>query len=194
MMATGLTAIAGLSVYLLRPNFSNLSGRVASWSKRDEAFMRHSFWGRTSRSVSLIGYRVGGPLRERSPAAAYRLAWCNVPVTRTGTANAHHIQVRRADVERVWADTQCGPRTFRIVPTQQANEKPGIRLQGLEKVGLWASLGFENGDELISVNSINMGDPSQVLAAYTKLKNTRSLDVRLRRSGQFVSLTIDLLP
>jgi general secretion pathway protein C len=79
-------------------------------------------------------------------------------------------------------------KSARIVPEQKDGKVLGIRLFGIRPDTLLGTLGIQNGDRLESINGFNMGSPEKALEAYARLRTATSLNVKVSRRGQPVSI------
>jgi general secretion pathway protein C len=76
----------------------------------------------------------------------------------------------------------------RIVPEQKDGKVVGIRLFGIRPDTLLGKLGLQNGDRLEAINGFEMASPEKALEAYAKLRTAESLNVKVTRRGQPVSI------
>lgn len=74
----------------------------------------------------------------------------------------------------------------RAVPYFQEGKAVGFRLFAIKSGSLYEKIGLKNGDIIKSVNGNSMGDPSQALELFKKLKEERNLNVRLERQKEEV--------
>lgn len=93
--------------------------------------------------------------------------------------------VPRALVERLLANP-AGLGPVRFAPT----EKGGFRIGGLRPDNVLAQLGLANGDTITSLNGTPLGDITQVLQLYPKLRSASHLAIGVDRRG--ASRTLDV--
>lgn len=79
-------------------------------------------------------------------------------------------------------------KSARIVPEQKDGKVLGVRLFGIRPDTLLGTLGLQNGDRLETINGFNMASPEKALEAYARLRTASSLNVKVTRRGQPVSI------
>ncbi|MCB9595089.1 MAG: hypothetical protein H6719_20395 [Sandaracinaceae bacterium] len=93
-------------------------------------------------------------------------------------------ELDRSLVERGLAQgASIGSRTSRILPVERGGRTVGVRVFGVGPHGWLGHLGLRNGDTLLEVNGVSMGDPNELLAAYARLRTERAFFLRLERRG-----------
>lgn len=132
------------------------------------------------------------------PAAAADSAKAQAPTTAGGVPKdiADKIQkvsdtefhVDRAVVDNILEHQADLMRQARIVPEQKDGKVVGIRLFGIRPDTLLGKLGLQNGDRLEAINGFEMASPEKALEAYAKLRTAESLNVKVTRRGQPVSI------
>lgn len=98
------------------------------------------------------------------------------------------FQVDRAVVDNILENQAQLMRTARIVPEQKDGKIVGIRLFGIRPDTLLGKLGLQNGDRLETINGFEMASPEKALEAYARLRTADSLNVKVTRRGQPVSI------
>lgn len=94
--------------------------------------------------------------------------------------------VPRALVDQLLANpTRLG--AVRFAPA----DKGGVRVSGLHPDNVLAQLGLRNGDTITSLNGTPLGDVTQVLALYPKLRSASQLALGVERHG--ARLTLDVV-
>lgn len=81
--------------------------------------------------------------------------------------------IRKEGLERAARSMRLGPRS---------------KLRGLKADGLGAAMGFRNGDIVLEVNGIEVGDPDGALDAYSSIRTAKSGSVKVERDGAPVVL------
>ena len=72
----------------------------------------------------------------------------------------------------------------RAVPYFRNGESIGMRLFAIKRGSLYEKLGLKNGDIIRSINDTSLSDPAQALKLFEELKDQRSIEVTLERTGQ----------
>ena len=98
------------------------------------------------------------------------------------------FHVDRAVVDNILEHQADLMRQARIVPEQKDGKVVGIRLFGIRPDTLLGKLGLQNGDRLEAINGFEMASPEKALEAYAKLRTAESLNVKVTRRGQPVSI------
>lgn len=78
--------------------------------------------------------------------------------------------------------------SVRVVPST-AHGKTYPRLFGVRPDSLLGMLGFRDGDCLESINGFDLSTPERALEAYARLRTADSLEARVRRAGQIMTLS-----
>jgi type II secretory pathway component PulC len=105
----------------------------------------------------------------------------------------HHYRVPRKFFDEMLEDPDATMREVRVVPVTSGNRVTGLRLFGLRPKTRLAALGFQNGDQLESLNGEPLTTPEQALSAYAAARNADDLRVKLLRRGQSIVLRYDLV-
>jgi len=98
------------------------------------------------------------------------------------------FHVDRAVIDNILEHQADLMRQARIVPEQKDGKVVGIRLFGIRPDTLLGKLGMQNGDRLEAINGFEMASPEKALEAYAKLRTAESLNVKVTRRGQPVSI------
>jgi type II secretory pathway component PulC len=91
-------------------------------------------------------------------------------------------EIDRWLVERVHRTTTY--RTMRIIPHEENGEVVGVKVYGVRRASFLGHLGFMNGDMIVSVDDVPVGDPDAVLRAYSRLRANETVFVRIHRRGE----------
>jgi len=79
----------------------------------------------------------------------------------------------------------------RVMPQVDGSGKPtGVRLSGIRAGSLLGTLGIQNGDELRSINGLEIADPRSALGAYSRLLKEDNLVVSVLRGGQPMNIDV----
>ena len=115
------------------------------------------------------------------------------PLTGPVLVAEHHYRVPRGYFDRMVNDPESTMREVRLVPTTSGGRRTGLKLSGMRPESRMAALGFQNGDQLESLNDLPLATPEQALEAYAAARSADSLRVRLLRNGQRIELRYDLV-
>jgi general secretion pathway protein C len=140
------------------------------------------------RRVEYIGYN---PL-ENSPAVwlSRGETLCQALLFRPAPAPVVTAPARPQPVLPIRASPEVPPTTtsVRLAPEQLDGKTIGIRLIGIRPGSLLGTLGIRDGDVLESINGFDLGSPEKALQVYARLRTATSLNVKLTRQGQPVSI------
>jgi general secretion pathway protein C len=98
------------------------------------------------------------------------------------------FQIDRSVVDKILENQAELMRSARIVPEQKDGKVVGVRMFGIRPETLLGTLGLQNGDRLESINGFNMASPEKALEAYARLRTASSLNVKVNRRGQSMSI------
>ena len=128
---------------------------------------------------------------ESGPAPV--IAQPELPVTEPTQVAEHHYRVPRKYFDEMLQDPDRIMREVRVVPVQERGRVTGLKLFGLRPNTRLGVLGFQNGDQLHTLNELPLTTPEQALEAYAAVRNASSLRVQLLRRGQRIELRYDLV-
>ena len=80
-------------------------------------------------------------------------------------------------------------RSARMIPRKDI----GMKVFGIRKNSILYTLGFKNGDVLMSVNQMKIQSINQALKIYQKLITTQSIEVELKRRAKVITLQYQLV-
>jgi len=100
--------------------------------------------------------------------------------------------VDKALVQKILKNPQPYIRDIRVRKLKKKGELKGYRFTRLPPSSILGRLGFMKGDVVRSVNGIKIRNPDEALAAYGKLKDSRSFRVHLKRDDCSVTLEIHI--
>jgi general secretion pathway protein C len=80
----------------------------------------------------------------------------------------------------------------RAVPYFRNGKSIGMRLFAIRRGSFYQKLGMKNGDILKAVNGNSLDDPAQALKLFEQLRNERSIEVTVERSGEEKSLRYNI--
>ena len=76
----------------------------------------------------------------------------------------------------------------RIVPSIHNGRPNGFRIYAVRPASLFAWLGLQNADRVISVNGLDLSTPDKALEAYSSLRTASVFAVRIERHGKLLTL------
>ncbi len=117
----------------------------------------------------------------------------DAPLTGPLEVGRHHYRVPRKYFDEMLENPDETMREARAVPVKDGNRTTGLRLFGIRSGTRLNVLGFQNGDQLRSLNDAPLTTPDQALRAYGAARNSDTLRVRLLRRGQSVEMRYDLV-
>ena len=117
----------------------------------------------------------------------------DAPLTGPLEVGRHHYRVPRKYFDEMLENPDETMREARAVPVKDGNRTTGLRLFGIRPGTRLNALGFQNGDQLQTLNDVPLTTPDQALRAYGAARNADTLRVRLLRRGQSVEMRYDLV-
>ena len=91
------------------------------------------------------------------------------------------IAVSAADLDQALANLPLLLTQARAVPYFQNGKSVGLRMFAIKQGSLFEKIGLKNGDILKSVNGNNLGDITQAVKIFEKLKEEKNLSLSLER-------------
>jgi general secretion pathway protein C len=142
--------------------------------------------------------RIGDKTKVTKPVAQIALPAVGKPkpgaLPKELAAKIQKISEREFNVDRTAFDTILEKqaelmRSTRIFPVSQDGKVVGYRLLRVASGSLLGTLGLRNGDQIRSINGLELTDPQRALEAYARLRTADNLSVALQREGK--DMTID---
>ncbi len=107
--------------------------------------------------------------------------------------DATHTTMPRATVEALLDHAAALVTGARVVPSMKSGQLDGYKLFAIRPSSLFARLGFENGDNVVSLNGARLADVDDLLSLLNDAKRKASSFVfELVRRGQPVTLTMQI--
>lgn len=91
--------------------------------------------------------------------------------------------ITRSARDAMFSDDELLLRQVRMVPHQEQGVTQGLRVFGIRRTSVVAALGLRNGDTLVSINDVPLGDPERVVEALGRLRRAASASVLIQRRG-----------
>jgi general secretion pathway protein C len=82
----------------------------------------------------------------------------------------------------------------RIVPAFEGGKTVGFKLFSIRPGSLYSKIGLQNGDVITRINGYEMSSPEKGLEIYTKLKDSKTVTVDLKRRGKPQTLDYAITP
>lgn len=148
-----------------------------------------------------LGDNIASPLPE-APAAAPSPAGTPPRVKRKRgvlppeiAAKIHQVGEREFVIDRATVEEILGKQdelmsTARVAPVTDGDRVTGVRLMRIQPDSLLGSLGMKNGDELRSINGLDITTPQRALEAYARLQTADDISLSLQRGGK--DSTVDI--
>ncbi len=108
------------------------------------------------------------------------------------TLGPNRRSITRALVDQVLANPMAVAKGARVVPSVKDGKPNGFKLYAIRPGGLFARLGFVNGDLLMRINGLEITDADKALEVYTKLRDAKQVVVSIMRQGKPLDLTVDI--
>jgi hypothetical protein len=115
------------------------------------------------------------------------------PDNELGRAEEIRLQFPRVAFETLFHDQAALMKSARVVPALHDGRVTGLRLLAMRAGSPLAQLGFENGDEVRSVNGLELTTPDKALEAYAAVRSAPELRVELMRRGRPLRLILEIL-
>jgi type II secretory pathway component PulC len=110
-----------------------------------------------------------------------------------GTAEEIRIQFPRDKFDALFSDQAALMKSARAVPASRDGQVTGIRLFGMRPGTALTQLGFQNGDELRSVNGYELTSPEKTLEAYAAVRKASELRIEMIRRGRPLRLVLEIV-
>jgi general secretion pathway protein C len=82
----------------------------------------------------------------------------------------------------------------RIVPAFEGGKTVGFKLFSIRPGSLYSKIGLQNGDVITRINGYEMSSPEKGLEIYTKLKDSKTVTVDVKRRGKPMTLDYNITP
>jgi hypothetical protein len=92
-------------------------------------------------------------------------------------------------VDQIFANPMGIVKGARAVPSVKDGKPHGFKLYAIRPSSVFAKLGLENGDTLVTINGFELTSADKALEVYTKLRDATTIEIEIERKG--VRMTID---
>lgn len=103
-----------------------------------------------------------------------------------------HLMTREV-MDRAFANQSDLMRMARVIPREEGGHITGFRIYGVRRSSLLGLLGFQNGDEVRSVNGHSMASMEAALQAYADMRVADRVTVEIQRRGAPTTMTIRIV-
>jgi type II secretory pathway component PulC len=108
----------------------------------------------------------------------------------TTIVDATHATITQALVDKLVADPSQLIKSTRIVPAMQNGKPTGLKLYAIRQGSVPARFNFENGDTLVAVNGVALGDATAALDVLKNALTATSWQFDIIRRGAAMSLFV----
>jgi len=103
-----------------------------------------------------------------------------------------HYEVSAAARDIVVREPMQASKGARIVQAIYEGKPQGFKTYAIRPGSLWARLGLQNGDTIMTVNGYALDSPERALEVYSKLRDATAIEIELVRHGTPVKLMISI--
>lgn len=90
--------------------------------------------------------------------------------------------------DALFSDSTRWMSQIRLVPRVEQGRTRGLALYGIRRTSVFAALGLQNGDVLVSLNGDPVADPERMLEAYARLRRATETRALIERRGAPLTL------
>lgn len=108
--------------------------------------------------------------------------------------SATSYSVKQDEVDKALGNLSSLATQARIVPAFEGGEAVGFKLFSIRPNSLYSKIGIQNGDVVTRINGYEINSPDKALEVYQKLKDSKSINVDLKRRGKPVTLDYEITP
>lgn len=98
--------------------------------------------------------------------------------------DATHVTVAAVFLDQLLANPMAVAKGARMVPALKDGQSIGFLCTGITQDSVYAKIGLQNGDTLISVNDQHLAAIDDVLNVYTSLRDKKDFKVAILRNGK----------
>jgi hypothetical protein len=124
------------------------------------------------------------PLDERAEPTDAEMKQLCAGVTKLGEGR---YSIRADVLERL--KTGSVMKSMRFVPAIKNGQPFAMKVYSIRPDSVWARLGLNNGDTIVSINGNSIATPDQALEAYAGLRDASEIAVEIVRRGKMVKQT-----
>jgi len=98
-------------------------------------------------------------------------------------------EVDKDVVEQILSNPMAVAKGARVVPTVKNGKAGGFRFYAIRPSSVFAHLGFQNGDTLLTANGFDLTTADEALEIYTKLRDATQIEIGIERRHKSLTLT-----
>lgn len=102
--------------------------------------------------------------------------------------------VTQEEVDKALGNLSSLATQARIVPAFEGGEPVGFKLFSIRPNSLYSKIGIQNGDVITRINGYEINSPDKALEVYQKLKDSKAINVDLKRRGKPMTLEYGITP
>jgi hypothetical protein len=102
-------------------------------------------------------------------------------------------EIKASLVDAMLANPMGFAKGARIVPAMKNGKPDGIKLYAIRPGSFYAKLGLTNGDTIQAVNGMELSSVDKGLEIYTKLRDSKKLEVAVLRRGKPLTITYTIV-
>jgi hypothetical protein len=140
-------------------------------------------------STALVDTSVAAATPASRPAACY----ADAALSRAIHCKGHGCGIDRAALDCWLENTTDMARSARIVPSIHDGRPSGFKLYAERPGSLFAHLQIQNGDELQTINGMDLSSPDKALEVYSRLRSASTFEVGLVRKSAPLTLRYELV-
>ena len=103
-------------------------------------------------------------------------------------------EVQQSEIDGALANLSKLATQARVVPAFEGGQSIGFKLFSIRPNSLYAKIGLKNGDIVTRINGYEINSPDKALEIYQKLKDSKQINVDLKRRGKATTLDYAITP
>lgn len=107
---------------------------------------------------------------------------------------ANSYEVQQSEIDGAMANLSKLATQARVVPAFEGGQSIGFKLFSIRPKSLYAKIGLKNGDIVTRINGYEINSPDKALEIYQKLKDSKQINVDLKRRGKPTTLDYTVTP
>lgn len=107
---------------------------------------------------------------------------------------ANSYEVEQSEIDGALANLSKLATQARVVPAFEGGQSIGFKLFSIRPKSLYAKIGLKNGDIVTRINGYELNSPDKALEIYQKLKDSKQINVDLKRRGKPTTLDYSITP
>ncbi|MFP2908917.1 type II secretion system protein GspC [Pyxidicoccus sp. 3LFB2] len=133
-----------------------------------------------------------------APVAAAPALSRTAPVANPGPESGiratgeHAYEIPETELQQALARLDVLSTQARVVPAIEDGKPVGFKLAAIRQGSLYTKIGLQNGDVLKRINGLSLDSPERMLEAFTKLRETKHIELDIGRAGGSVRKVYDV--